>query len=297
LYNPLFFLQTHGDNKMNFTKLSILMIMFISLIAISPVMAGNDQDAGAAIIGSGDGNVAIADNDYYNYVDVNKVTQENDGSIKGDHNTMVQVNANQQNAYDNRAVTDASTTNVFVPMQRTANYYGLDSGVVGSYVTSLYEGQSLVVMNDANSPKEFVSQPGDKFKYYVRSSVPVLAYVINARDADKAEWDIDCAPVYDPFMHRFDVGNIDKIFMNKFRSSSQQFEVTIEEAGRYALVIDTRVAHRLDGRMSSITDDSVEVTYFVESTQFNGTPMKVERNVIGVTDMYPILSNGEANTA
>jgi hypothetical protein len=278
---------------MKFITTSILMIMLISLIAISPVAAYNEQSAGATVIGSGSGNTAIANNDYnnYNYVKVNKVNQENDGRIEGDHNTMIQVNGNQQNS-----ITDASITNNFEAVKLPANYYGLDAGVVSNYIASVYEGQVIVAANDQDSKKEIVSEAGDTFKYYIRSSVPVLAYVIKMNDEEKVKWDNVCAPHYDPFMDKFDLGNVEPIYVGVYRSPSQQFEVTIPEKGRYGLVIDTRVAHSLDGRGVQITDDSIDITYFVEQTG-KGVPKKFERAVIGKTLTYPILSNGMANTA
>lgn len=283
---------------MKFINTSILMIMLISLIAISPVIAYNEQNAGAAIIGSGSGNTAVADNDYYNYnyVNVNKVTQENEGKIKGDHNTMVQVNGNQQNDNSQTVVTDTSTTNVFEATKLPANYYGLDAGVVTNYIASVYEGQVIVAANDQDSQKEVLSEVGDKYKYYVRSSVPVLAYVINMNDAPKAKWDRECAPKFDPYMDKFELGNLNAIFVGQYRSPSQQFEVTIPEKGRYALVIDTRVAHSMNGQTTKITDDTVDVTYFMEKTG-TGAPVKFERTVVGGNNMYPILTNGMANTA
>ena len=272
---------------MKYTKglISILVILFIT---ISPALASTDQNAGGIIVGND--NKQSVSNEYT----TNEIDQSSDGYIDGNHNTMIQTNVNNRDT-DNSVSTDASITNVFMPSKSIPNYYGLDAGVVTSYIASLYEGQVLVVMNDDN--ERIVSQPGDKYRYFVRSSVPVLAYVINANDAQKAEWDITCAPKYDPYMHKFELGNIDAIYVGKYRSPNQQFEVMIpkDKPGRYALVMDTRVSHAIDGQTTKITDDSIDIMYYMEKIQ-NGTPSQFARSRIGKIDVFPISVNGMADT-
>jgi hypothetical protein len=176
----------------------------------------------------------------------------------------------------------------------TATYYGLDVGTISDQIISVYSGQVIVVMND--NDQGIVQQPGDKFRYTITSSMPVLTYVVNANEAKRAEFDSDVAPVFDSYLKKFDFANLDTIYTNKYRSPHQQFTVTIPEPGRYALVIDTRVAQALDGKQTPITSDSVDLTYVVEKIS-NGDPVKYMRNVVGTTDMYPIDENGHAVTS
>jgi len=274
---------------MKYTK-SIISILLVLFIAISPVFAFTEQNAGGMI--DGDNNKQSISNDYTN----NEVDQSSDSYIDGNHNIMTQVNVNSQDTNtDNRVSTDASITNVFMPSKSTPNYYGLDAGVVNSYIISLYEGQVIVAMNDED--EKIISKPGDTYRYGIRSSVPVLAYIINANDAQKAEWDNVCAPKYDIYSHKFELGNIDEIYVGKYRSPNQEFDVVIPEdkPGRYALVIDTRVSHALDGQTTKITDDSVDIMYYVQKIQ-NGTPSQFKRDKIGKIDVFPISINGMADT-
>jgi hypothetical protein len=277
------------EDKMKFNK-SITLVLLILIITISPALASTDQNADGIIIG--DNNKQSVSNDYTN----NEVDQSSNSYIDGNHNIMTQVNVNNQDTNtDNRVSTDSSTTNVFMPSKSTPNYYGLDAGVVNSYIMSLYEGQVLVAMNDED--ETIISKPGDTYRYGIRSSVPVLAYVINANDAKKAEWDSICAPKYDIYSHKFELGNIDEIYVGKYRSPNQEFDVIIPEdkPGRYALVIDTRVAHTLDGQTTKITDDSVDIMYYMQKIQ-NGTLSQFKRDKIGKIDMFPISMNGMADT-
>jgi hypothetical protein len=72
--------------------------------------------------------------------------------------------------------------------------------------------------------------------------------------------------------------------------------VTIPEDGRYALIIDTRVSQSLNGKSIHITEDSVDVVYSIEKSQ-NGIATTNGQTYIGSIDMYPVLSNGMADTS
>ena len=264
----------------------VVLALIIAVVIASPVMALGNADV---IVASQSGH----NNDQTTTVYQRSIDQVGIATQVGGHGNEMTIS----NTYsEDNSVSAASTTNFFEAVKLPANYYGLDAGVVTNYIASVYEGQVIVAANDQGSQKEVMSEVGDKYKYYVRSSVPVLAYVINMNDAPKAKWDRECAPKFDPYMDKFELGNLNAIFVGQYRSPSQQFEVTIPEKGRYALVIDTRVAHSLNGQTTKITDDTVDVTYFVEKTGF-GVPTKFERTVVGGSNMYPILSNGMANTA
>lgn len=266
-------------------KTGLFMIMLVSLVAMSPVMAFMDDTTttvAADLIG-----------------DHSNGNTQNSLAVTADHGSSVDLSTD--NSVDTHASSSASTVN-FYPIIGNPDYYGMDTPVVTEPIISLYEGQVLIVMNDPGNeqmsiPGE-ISKPGDVYKYTIRASVPVLAYVINANDAEKAEWDSSCVPYYDQYMHKFTVGNIDKIYMSKYRSPQQQFNVTIKKEGRYSLVIDTRVSHAKNGIFSTISDDSntIDVIYSIEKVE-NGSPKKFTRTALGTTDMFPILKNGMADTA
>ena len=262
----------------------------IAAAMIMPVSAdSNAQMASGVIIGHD--NTMVNDNDNYQYDYQND--QHATSVAVGHGNSVSTSNVNIAGNVVNGASAVSNTQMVIIP-KGSANYYGLDTGVVAApSITSLYSGQVLIVMNDEVTGKNQLA--GDVYKYTVKSSLPVLTYVINANDAPKAEFDIDVAPVYDPSTHKYELGNLDTVYVNKYRSPFQQFEAVMPEDGRYALVIDTRVAQLLNGKQSKITDDSVDVTYYVEHTGYKPTPAP-RRSTIGTVSMYPILQNGMANT-
>lgn len=268
---------------MNFNTTSILMVAIIALVAISPVMAFLDEEtttvAGNAVGDHSDGNTQIA-----------WAATANDGGV-------IDLSTDNSNKY-----IDATTRNVYEAVKLPANYYGFDTPTVETTFMTIYEGQVIVAPN--NKDIKVFSKAGDTWRYTVRSSVPVLAYVINAMDTDKAKWDSNCAPKYDEYMEKFTVGNLNKIYMSKFRSPVQQFEVKVPADGdyaRYALVIDTRVAHYKNGIFQTIVDDSADIIYTIEkvkdgapedSADYEGPSMAAHQPL----NMYPILSNGMADT-
>lgn len=269
---------------------NVIMALIIAVAIVSPMAMAADTQIAAPVQIGGIGNDQTTTN-----IDDSTNMDITAGQI-GVGNNMELTN---NHIVDNR-VSSSSITNMIIPAKAKASYYGFDTGTVLTQIMSIYEGQVIVAMNDAGYSKQLISEPGDKYTYNIKSSVPVLAYVINANDAQKAEWDSNCAPVYDPIAHKFNVGNIDKIYIGKYRSPLQQFEVTIPKdgKGRYALVIDTRVSHAMNGQLTKISDDSVDVIYSIEKVMAGDPADFAEvRDVIGTSSMYPILSNGMANTA
>jgi hypothetical protein len=215
--------------------------------------------------------------------------QETTVSQDGSDNTQTVI-TNNGGVVDQSKHSSATSQVTIINPKNDPNYYKLDTGVTTSQVISLYDGTSFVAMNDNDIPT--IQKSGDIYRYTIKSSVPVLAYVIDAKEANRAEFDIDVVPVYDRFHHKFDLGNLDKIFVNKFRSPQQQFNVTMPEDGRYALVIDTRVAHTLDGRTAKVSDSSVDITYSIEKVE-SGSPIVDNHIVIGTTDIFPTKENGK----
>ena len=229
-------------------KTSILAVLLMAIIAITPVMAGTD------IANSGNAAYGVNGDLYQSALAINT----------GDHSNL-DFSEND----NSRAYIDSSTTVVNEAGPRSASYYGLDIPTVEKTITTVYEGQVIVTPLDKDV--KVFSQPGDAWKFNIQASVPVLAYVINSIDTDKAKWDLNCAPQYDAFAEKFKVGNLDKIYMSQYRSPQQSFEVTAKKPGRYSLVIDTRVAHFRNGIFGKMTDDSVDVIYSMEKVK-NGTP-------------------------
>jgi len=268
---------------------SIITVLFVSVFLLSPVSAlSTSQNAIGMIVG--DDNHQLVTND--------NTQQTADINLKnGDHNIIIALNDNSDGKTTNNVATqyfDSSSSSVFnILNQDNPDYYGLNIGLITTQIVSLYKGQALVAYND--NDQGIPQKTGDVFEYTIQSSLPVLAYVVNANEANRAEFDIDVAPVYDQYAHKFDVGNLDTIFVSKYRSPQQQFVVTIPEDGRYALVIDTRVSQALDGRTVKITDDSVDVVYSINKTH-SGSPNEYIKPIIGVRSYFPILSNGMADT-
>lgn len=277
------------------------LIVMVAMVALpvaampNPYYGGNSHTQIADVDLHGNNNNQQVDNTY-NENNYNGETEQNAKSnVKGNNNNVNTVNNNMNvNGGDviNGATSVSNNQQMTLVIPKSTSYYGLDTGVItDKQILSLYMGQVLIVDNDAGN----MQHAGDKFVVMIQSSVPVLAYEVNNNEAKRAEFDIDVAPTYDIYQHKFDVSNLDTIFVSKYRSPQQQFEVTIPENGMYSLVIDTRVTQSLDGKTTPITPDSVDLIYSIAKT-FNGTPMKFNRNVIGSTDMYPIGENGQALT-
>ena len=227
----------------------------------------------------------------------NSVKQNADGTQVGGHdNTNVVVNNNgiigATDVKQGQSQGQSQSLTFIVP-EGNPSYYSMDMSLVTSDVqtTSLYLGEVLVASSDSNK----LLAEGNTYRYTIKSSIPVLAYVINSLDDDKVRT-IDGAPVYDDWNQKYTHGWVDVAKDNKFRSTSQQFFFTVKEPGKYSLVIDTRVSMGRNGIQSKVKDDSVDIAYLVEKMD-SIIPEPRVNSIIGTTDMYPILSNGQANTA
>jgi hypothetical protein len=268
--------------------LSIIMALIIVLVMISPVMAlGVKQEVNAVSIG--DGTIQDIDNTM-NVVD--KSQEINAAQIGGNHNTQTITSTN--NEYNGVGGSNSVSVVLNIP-KGEAGYRGFDIGTITTQIISMYEGDPLVVMNDENSPKLVVSQPGDKFRYTIKSSIPVLAYIVSGKDVDRVLYDSDVTPVYDIISKKYDYGNLDVAYKSKYRSPQQQFEVTVEEPGRYAVVIDSRVSRNIDGRFTKITGSTFDVAYTIEKMA-NDAPKQLDDNKIGAISMYTIFEDGKADT-
>lgn len=272
--------------------LSIFALIMISLIAISPAFASNTQVADVTIVG-GDGNTAIADNDYYNYENENE--QNAGGIIIGSENVIqiVKNTNNQDSGNTNQVITDASTNVYFLPSQSSSSY-NLDSGAVTSVpVHSVYMNKVMVVQNEKGKTMQ---KAGDVYTYSFKSALPLTAYVIPNKDINKAKYDIDCAPEYDWVNDKFTHGSLDVVYDLGERSTYTWFTFTVPEDGFYSLVLDSRVALSQDGKLNPYTTaSSIDVAYTAEKTD-HVIPEDYQHKVIGVVDMYDIFDNGMANT-
>jgi len=276
-----------------------LITLIIAALVVSPMVfamptppSGDDQNTGGIIVGDDNKQIVYSEHTDNNY---NGKTEQNAKSVVNGNGNKVNTINNNLNV--NGDVTNGATSVVnnqemtFIVPKSTA-YYGLDKPVTNTEIVSLYMGQVLIVKNDNGN----MQYAGDKFIYTYQSSLPVLLAVVNDNEAGRAEFDIDVAPVYNVYQHKYEMGNLDTIYIGKYRSPQQQIEVTIPEDGRYSMVIDTRVSQALDGKQTPITADSVDVVYSIQKV-FNGTPSQFNRTVIGNTDMYPILEDGKADTS
>lgn len=273
-----------------------LIVLLIATLTVAPAFAfpapSDDQNTAGVIIGNDNDQVVVSEHTDNNY---NGDTEQNAKStVNGNENDVTTINNNLNiNGDVNGATKVVNNQEMTFVLPKSSAYYGLDTGVITDrQILSLYLGQVLV----SDTDKSDLQMEGDKFRYTIQSSLPVLAYIVNSNEANRAEFDIDVAPVYDTYLHKYTVGNLDTIYVGKYRSPQQQFEVTIPEAGKYSLVIDTRVAQSLDGRQTPITPDSVDVVYTISKLS-NGTPKQYVNNMIGIIDMYPVLEDGKADTS
>jgi hypothetical protein len=278
---------------MKIVKTSILMVLLMAVLAISPAMAFLDETTTTVAVD------VIGDHSNGNTQNSLAVTATNGGKVDLSTHSSSSVSS----------VVDNSIVNT----PRYVEYRGFDTFPVDNFFTSVYEGQVIVVPNNKD-PMVF-SKPGDTWKYTVKSSLPVLAYVIDSVHTDKAKWDTSCAPKYDPVAEKFTVANLDKIYMSPTRSTQQQFEVTVpaDESSRYSLVIDTRVAKSKNGIFNPIIDDrsesdSIDIIYTMQQTKVGAPEDSVDykpkmttfmpdpATYIGKIDMFPTDEYGNVIT-
>jgi hypothetical protein len=277
-----------------------LIALLVAMMVVSPVFAmpnpyanGEGQQNANGVMVGGIGNSQVVVNEHADY---NGETEQNAKSIvngNGNKVNTVNNNLNVNGDVTNGATSVSNVQTMTLNIPKSTAYYGLDTGAVTDrQIISLYLGQVFV----ANLDGDNLQIEGDKYTISAKSSLPVLAYIANMNDVNKAKFDNNVAPTYDTFLERYELGNLDTIYVSKYRSPQQQFDITIPEAGKYVLVLDTRVSTALDGKQTPISADSVDIIYAISRTE-NGTPTKFVRNFIGTTDMFPIDENGSAITS
>ena len=265
--------------------------LIIAAIMIMPAMA-DTQITGAAQIGGKDNTQITTSND-----------QQTTGIQTGHDNTQITtsnvVNTEGGNII-NGATSVSNNQQVAVFLPSNPNHYTLDTGVTTTQITSLYSGEVFVVDNDIElAGDQQMQKAGDVYQYSIKSSVPVLAYVINALDDDKV-MSKSGAPTYDWVRQKYEHGWVDVTFPNyhspkiyNHPSTLQEFNVTLPSDGRYALVIDTRVTDTLNGIQTEVTPNTIDLTYSMAKV-VDGTATKYRRNVIGTNSVFKTIE-GTAN--
>ena len=260
--------------------------LIIAAIMIMPAMA-DTQITGAAQIGGKDNTQITTSND-----------QQTTGIQTGHDNTQITtsnvVNTEGGNII-NGATSVSNNQQVAVFLPSNPNHYTLDTGVTTTQITSLYEGEVYVADNDQELIGDYqIQKAGDVYQYTIKSSVPVLAYVINAVDDDKV-MSKSGAPTYDWVRQKYEHGWVDVTFPNhnspklyNHPSDLPEFNVTLPADGRYALVIDTRVIDTLNGIQTEVTPSTVDITYSVAKVA-DGTASKYHRDIIGTNSVYETI--------
>jgi hypothetical protein len=254
----------------------------------APIMA-SEQSAGGVI--TGDNNTQTNSN--YNY----QTSLAAQGVITGSENNMINTNINGDvNLIDKNTMSTSSSqfiTNNFLP-NPVSTHYILDTGPVSSQVMSIYDGEVITIPNDDG--REILQRKGEIFRYTIKSSIPVLAYLMNSRDDYSVQAQSN-APVYDTVFKKFSHGNLVIEYKQKHLSTFQQFAVTMPENGRYSLVIDTRVSQRLNGGQSTISANTIDLYYVIEKLSGGNYTTVHDSKYIGTTETYPIGADGNAVTS
>jgi len=267
----------------------VFLLLGLILLASIPVLVSADQNAGGVV--TGDDNTQTNSN--YNY----QTSQVAQGVITGNNNNMTNTNIDGDvNIIDKNTMATSSSqfvTNNFLP-NPTSTHYTLDTGPVNSQVISIYDGEVITIQNDDG--REIIQQKGEKFRYTVKSSIPVLAYLVNSANDDAVQAQSN-APIYDTVFKRFSHGNLPLVYEQKHLSTFQQFVVSLPESGRYSLVIDTRVSQRLNGGQSTISANTIDLYYIIEKLSSGSYTTVQDSKYIGTTDTYPVDSEGRAITS
>jgi len=166
----------------------------------------------------------------------------------------------------------------------------------------MYMGEVYVAQNDIELIGDIELQnAGDKYAYTVKSSVPVLTYLINANDVEKVK-SKDGAAEYDFARQIYDHNSVFIIFPKvnspqayHHQSTYTQFVSTLPETGRYALVIDTRNTNQLQGLLSEIRPSTVDIQYEIQKVE-DGKAVPYERKQYGQTVIYKPTENGRVDT-
>ena len=237
-----------------------------------------------------------ADGEYiYQDVDVNTYSQDGTAvAIGSDITQNLELSIGDKNSYNN----DNSVTNYNVKSNPV--HYSLALENTNSQIVSLYMGEVYVVKNDIDTiGVEQIQKEGDVYRYHVKSSAPVISYIIDARDVDGVKT-MSGAPIYDPVLQKFDHSNIFVYFPNSFSkqiynhpSRLNWFNFTVPEDGRYALVIDTRVTNSLNGiQTATVVPDTIDIVYALGKIEDGYGTHEESDQVIGTSVMYRQLDDG-----
>jgi hypothetical protein len=252
-----------------------------------------DQKATAVQIG-GVGNTNTAIN-YNGDTTVNvgaQAVSQNQGQNQGQDQNQNQAQTQSQSNAQSQSQNNYQNVEIYMPS--APNHYKLDVGVIGSQITSLYSGEVLTLPNDGGDDTPIIQKAGETYTYTIKSSLPVLAYVIDSTDDDKIV-SLSGVPVYDFVRKKFTHTGVHVVMDNKFRSTNQQFNFTPKNDGRYSLVIDTRVSQALDGVKSPITPDSIDIAYSAEKVG-EGQLAYTQQGYIGQTVVYQNDADGNIDS-
>ncbi len=275
-------------------KLTILIAgLIIAAIMIVPVMADStSQNAGGVIVGNDNKQVVNNNN---KQTDIN---QDATTVVNGGHdNTAIAQNTAKGDIVNGNVVNGATSVsnsqNVAIIMESAPNHYALDTPMIESQITSLYDGEVLVVPIDGGVDTPFIQKHGETYRFGVTSALPVLIYVINSNDDDMVTT-LSGAPVYDSVRKKFDHSNVFVYMKSKIRSTQQALYFTVKDAGRYSFVIDTRVSQNLNGELSQISPSSVDIAYSLEKTAPESA-VNESKQYTGKTEVYQTMANGQAD--
>jgi hypothetical protein len=278
---------------MNGYKILLTITLIITLLL--PSVSADTQRVNGTIIGNENQQTIVNDYDYYNKVNADNNDQVTDIEVTdSEGNTIVAINDNSAGKTEiDKVYSDSSisATYNFLP-DPTTTHYVLDTGSISSEVTSIYMGEVLVVKNNEND--SLIQNEGEKYQYTVKSSVPILAYIIKSSDDDKVRSDSG-APAYLWDEQKYSHGGVQVVLDRKHMSTFQQFNFDVKENGKYALVIDTRVTQHLNGIMSEVTADTVDVFYSIDKV--NSTNVNITPKIIQKPDVFPTDEFGKINTS
>lgn len=277
---------------MNLYKNVLIICLFLSC---SITMAsGSQQYSNGTIIGDNNQQTTFNDYDYY---DTSSEQVLGIGLTDSDGNTIIAFNDNSdgKTEIDTQYADSSTTINYnFLPDPK-ALHYTLDTGFIASEVTSIYLGEVLVITNNRND--SIIQMEGEKYKYTIKSSIPVLAYIIKSSDGNKVRSD-DGAPVYQWVEQKYTHGNVQVVHDREHMSTFQQFIYDIKDTGKYALVIDTRVSQHRNGLLSKITDDTVDIYYSIDRLIMNQTSVAaVTYDTVRNVSTFPVDDYGRAITS
>jgi hypothetical protein len=277
----------------------ILTGLIITALLIMPVFA-DSQSTSTTVSGSDNTITNTNSNPVTNtYNTQNTATSSN--TVTGNGNSASNTNINTEggtnvNNYGSTtnngatAVSNEQSVNVIIP--QSASYYTLNLGTTQTEIVSLFQGEVYVADNGitlTGNPQ--IQVAGDTYRYTIKSSVPVLAYVINSIDKDKVRSSMGL-PIYDWSNQKYDHSGVWIAFPTsnspqqyQHPSDLQAFNVTFDKDGSYALAIDTRIYGNQNNQQTNIGASTVDVTFSIQKI-VNGISTRNSIPVIGTTSVY-----------